>query len=113
MLPHKHYAAPEIEEVLQKQDDPTKPPHECSAEESTLYRWKVEFPEKLNSLAAILESLANTSKIYLSSISPLQRVYNALDNAIKAFNIPIRSPPDFCRLAWAFFVSQAHPVCLG
>ena len=103
MLPYKHYAAPEIEQVLQKQEDPAASPHECGAEESTLYRWKREFPEKLNALAAHLESLANISKIRL--VLPLKRVYDALVSVVKLAS-------DDCRLAWAFYMRQANPVRL-
>ena len=103
MLPHKHYAAPVIEQVLKQHEDPTAPPHECGAEESTLYRWKQEFPEKLSALAARLESLASAFKIRL--VLPLQRVYDALASVIKLAS-------DDCRLAWAFYMSRAHPVCL-
>ena len=102
MLPHKHYAALEIEQVLQKQENPAAPPHECGAEESTLQRWKREFPEKLSILAASLESLANASRIYL--ISPLQRIYNAL-------GLLLHTLSNQSRLAWAFFVSQ-HSICI-
>jgi hypothetical protein len=98
MLPHKHYAAPEIEQVLQEHEDPTGPSHECGAEESTLRRWIREFPDKLNALAAYLESLINSFKIYL--VPPLQRVYNALASLAPP-------PPNYCRLAWAFFMCQA------
>jgi len=111
MLPYKHYAASEIEQVLQQQENPSAPPHECGAEESTLCRWNQEIPEKLNAVAASLESLAKTSRIYL--VSPLQRVYNALNNALSAISIMVHPPPDQSRLAWAFFVSQSHPVHLG
>jgi len=103
MLPHKHYAATEIEQVLQKQEDPTGPPHECGAEESTLNRWKQEFPGKLSALAAYLESLVNISRTHL--VPPLQRIYNALASLAPA-------PPDSCHLGWAFFVSQSNPLRL-
>jgi hypothetical protein len=103
MLPYKHYAAPEIEQVLYKQENPTAPPHECGAEESTLYRWGREFPGNVNALAAHLEFLAKISKLHL--ILPLQRVYDALASLIPA-------PPNCCRLAWAYLISQAHLVCL-
>ena len=103
MLPHKHYAAQEIEQVLHKQENPTDPPHECGAEESTLRRWMLEFPPKLSALAALLESLMNISMTRL--VAPLKRVYNALD-------LLVRPPADYSRLAWAFFVSQSHPLHL-
>ena len=115
MLPHKHYAAPEIEQVLQKQEDPTVLPHECGAEESTLRRWGQEFPQILSALAASLESLVNVSMTRLVKklsdrhgsffagrlliVAPLQRVYNAL--ALLAC-----PPPEQSRLAWAFFLAR-------
>jgi hypothetical protein len=103
MLPHKHYAATEIEQVLLNQENPAEPPHECGAEESTLSKWKLEFPEKLNALAASLESLANISEICI--LPPLQRLYKALGSLV-------HPPPNQSRLAWAFFVSQSHQVRL-
>jgi hypothetical protein len=103
MLPHKHYAAPEIEQVLQEQENSSSPAHECGAEESTLRRWKQKFPVLLSAIAARLELLANISSTNL--YPPLQRVYNALASII-------RLPPRNCRLAWAFFVSQSHPLRL-
>jgi len=98
MLPHKHYAAPVIEQVLQNQEDPATPLHECEAEESTIRRWLKEFSQKLCALAASLELLANVSITRL--VTPLQRVYNILDL--------LDLPPDQSRLAWAFFL--AHPT---
>jgi len=104
MLPRKHYAASEIEQVLKEQEDPTVLPHECVAEESTIRRWKKEFAEKLNELAAYLERIANVSKKCL--VPPLQRVYDALD-------LLVHPPPKQNRLAIAYFVSQSHPVHVG
>jgi len=101
MLPFKHYAAPEIEQVLNKHENPTAPAHECGAEESTLRRWKLEFPTKLNVLAAFFESFANNTKIQL--LPPLQRLYSAL-------GLLAHPPPSHIRLAWAFFVTSPHPV---
>ena len=103
MLPHKHYAAPEIEQVLQNQENPATLPHECGAEESTLRRWMLEFPQKLSALAASLESLVNVSITRL--VTPLQRAYNAL-------GLLVHTPPNQSRLAWVFFVSKFHPVHL-
>jgi hypothetical protein len=103
MLPHKHYAAPEIEQVLQTQENSTAPFHECGAEESTLRRWKLEYPSKLSELAAFFESLTNVSKT--NQLAPLQRLYNAL-------NTLAQPPPNHSRLSWAFFVGQSHPVRL-
>jgi len=101
MLPHKHYAASAIEQVLQEQENPAAVPHECGAEESTIRRWRREFSERLSALAASLELLANVTKSSL--VPPLQRVYDAL-------GLIVRPPPGHSRLSWAFFVSQSHPV---
>ena len=106
MLPYKHYAASEIEQVLRKNEDPTAPPYECGAEESTIHRWEGEFPEKLNELAACLESIANVTKICIEK--PLQRVYTALG----LLNHPPPRPEE-SRLSCAYFVSQFHPVHVG
>jgi hypothetical protein len=104
MLPNKHYAAPEIEQVLDEQENPKAEPHECCAEESTLRRWRLEFPPKLNALAAFFESLANTATTHL--LPPLQRLYYALA-------LLPHPPSEDIRLAWAFFVGQSHPVRVG
>jgi hypothetical protein len=104
MLPHKHYSASEIEQVLQRQESPSAPLSDCGAEESTIHRWKREYPEELSALAAHLEILAKVSKSCL--IPPLQRIYQAL-------SILIRPPPNQSRLAWAYIMSKSHPVCVG
>ena len=103
MLPYKHYAAVKIEQVLQNQEDPATPLHECGAEESTLRRWMLEFPPKLSALASSLESLVNISMTRL--LAPLQRIYNAL-------GLLTRPPANQSRLAWAFFWYTFHPVRL-
>jgi hypothetical protein len=95
MLPYKHYAAGEIEQVLQEQENPIEFRHECGAEESTIRRWKSEFPWKLSALAASLEVLVKISRIRL--LTPLQRIYDALSLLAHP------PPPDQSRLAWAFF----------
>ena len=100
MLPRKHYAAPEIEEVLQKHEDPAVPPHECGAEESTLRRWKQEFAGVLVALTSRIYSLANVTMPLLSPTRPLQRLYDAINTLVHPL-----PPPDQSRLAWAFFVS--------
>jgi hypothetical protein len=105
MLPHKHYAAHEIEQVLQTQEKPTGPSHECGAEESTIYRWKREFSTTLTVLAFRLSSLAKIAVALLSETHPLQRLYDIL-----AFLAP--PPPDGSRLAWAFFLEASNPVRL-
>jgi hypothetical protein len=107
MLPRKHFAADEIEQVLQNKEDPTTELHECSAEESTLRRWIGEFPQILTALASRLECLASITTSLTSKLSSLQRVYEALKS--KFF---VRPPSDASRLSWAFCVCRTHPVHL-
>jgi hypothetical protein len=103
MIPYKHYAAPEIEQVLNKQEKPEEPPHSCEAKESTIRRWLREFPPILTGLTFRLLTLAGASISLLSTDPPLQRLYKALAYFVKA-------PPDFCQLTWALLVGQSHPV---
>jgi transposase-like protein len=106
MLPFKHYAAPDIEQVLQKHEDPSAVEPVCAAEESTIYRWKREYPAILKSLASRLTSLAKTKEVPFLKTRPLQQIYNAL-------KLLVYPPSDSSRLAWAFFWDMSHPVCIG
>jgi len=106
MLPFKHYAAPDIEQVLQKHEDPSAVEPVCAAEESTIYRWRREYPAILRDLASRLTSLAKTKEVPILKTRPLQRIYNAL-------KLLVHPPPDSSRLAWAFFWDMSHPVCIG
>lgn len=85
MLPHKHYSAPEIEEVLLEDEAKAKNAaaashsFECAAEESTLRRWRNEFPEKVRQIASKLEDRAKIAALSLiSAKSGLQRCRDAL-----------------------------------
>jgi hypothetical protein len=106
MLPYKHYAASEIEQVLLEQEDPTAPPHECPAEESTLYRWRRTFPEVLSGLTTRLSVRFGLTVSLVRIGGPLQRLYGVLEGLA-------RLPSEASRLAWAFFLSQSHPVHIG
>jgi transposase-like protein len=103
MLPRKHYAAQEIEEVLRKHEDPSAPTPCCGAEESTLNRWKREFPKIIVDLTMRLHSLINAPISLISRKRPLQRLYEV----VKA--LPHLSP-EGSYLAWAYYVSKTHPV---
>jgi hypothetical protein len=113
MLPYKHYAADEIEEVLReeeaKEGNSTAPPSrfECPAEESTLRRWRNEFAEKIRQMASTLE--AGAKMAVLSLISPKSGLQRCRD-AIVSLGFVLS--PDTCCLAWAFFLSKTHPVCV-
>jgi hypothetical protein len=104
MVPYKHYAATEIEQVLEKQENPQEPPHYCEAKESTLRRWLREYPPILTGLTSRLLTLAGASISLHFTDPPLQRLYKALAYFVKA-------PSDFCRLTWALLVGNlSHPV---
>ena len=103
MMPYKHYAAPEIEQVLKKQENPDEPSQNCGANESTLRRWLWEFPQILTDLTSRLLILAEAFISLLSTATPLQRLYKALAYFVK-------TPPDFCRLTWALLITQSHPI---
>ena len=103
MMPYKHYAAPEIEQVLKKQENPEEPLHYCEAKKSTLHRWLREFPQILIGLTSRLLIMAGASISLVSTTLPLQRLSEALAYFVKA-------PPDFCRLTWALLVCRSHPV---
>jgi hypothetical protein len=105
MLPHKHYAADAIEEVLQNQEDANAKPPECTAEESTLYRWKSTFAIVLRELLWRLSSLAGVAVSLVSVKKPLQTIYKMLEKLLKP-------PPMHNRLSWAFFLNRTYPVCL-
>jgi hypothetical protein len=114
MLPHKHYSALEIEEVLReeeaKEENSADPPHnfECPAEESTLRRWRNEFPEKIRQMASKLETVAKIAALSLTSPkSGLQRCRDAL------VSLGFVISHDACCLPWAFFLSKTHPVCVS
>jgi len=106
MLPYKHYAAPEIEQVLQKHEDPSAEEPVCTAEESTIYRWKREYPAILRTLASRLSSMAKIKEVLLLKARPLQQIYDAL-------KLLVHPTPESSRLAWAFFWDISHPVCIG
>jgi hypothetical protein len=111
MLPYKHYSAVEIEEVLleneAEEENSTAPPSkfECQAEESTLRRWRDEFPEKIRQMASQLEARAKTAAVSLTLVkSGIQRCRDAL------LSLGFVIFRDASCLAWAFFLSKTHPV---
>jgi transposase-like protein len=103
MMPYKHYAAPEIEQVLKKQENPEEPLQYCEAKKGTIRRWLREFPQVLTGLTFRLLTLAGAPISLLSTDPPLQRLYKALEYFVMA-------PSDFCRLTWALLIGQFHPV---
>jgi hypothetical protein len=114
MVPHKHYAASEIEEVLEEaertEEEPASGFPETHAEESTVQRWKKDFSEQMPAMAGQLEQIAvdlgmgEPSLIRLSE-KPLQRLRMAVDSLLKL-------PSGISRLAYAFRFLISHPVCV-
>ena len=103
----------EIEEVLleneAEEENSTAPPHrfECPAEESTLRRWRNEFPEKIRRIASKLEAGAKMAAPSLTLAKfGLQRCRDAL------LSLGFVISRDASCLAWAFFLSKTHPVCV-
>jgi hypothetical protein len=114
MVPYKHYAALEIEEVLEEaeraEEEPTTKLPETYAEESTMQRWKKDFSEQMPLMAGQLEQIAadlgmgEPSLIQLSE-KPLQRLRAAV-NALQEL------PSKISSLAYAFCLLISHPVCV-
>jgi hypothetical protein len=114
MVPYKHYAASEIEEVLEEAERTKKEPAvgfpETYAEESTMQRWKKDFSEQMPLMAGQLEQIATDlgmgepSLIQLSE-KPLQRLRAAVD-------VLQEVPSKVSSLAYAFWLLISHPVCV-
>jgi hypothetical protein len=114
MVPYKHYAASEIEEVLEKaertEEEPVCGLPETHAEESTMQRWKKDFSEQMPQLAGQLEQIAvdlgmgETSLIRLSE-KPLQRLRAAV-------NVLQELPSKISSLVYALWLLIFHPVCI-
>jgi hypothetical protein len=115
MLPRKHYAAPEIEAVLDEAENGGLEPSlaaapETHAEESTLRRWIKEFSVLLPIMAGWLEQMAETPGMTGASLvrlsdRPLRRIRRAVE-ALQEL------PSGVSRLAYAFEILTSHPVCL-
>lgn len=112
MLPFKHHAASEIEEVLSGDK-------ECGthADERTIGRWRKAFHTVLPALCTLLEDLAEAvfgSKVSLSAPpgsslppgSPMKRLRRAAETLEKFL-------PGESALARAMFLESRHRLCLG
>jgi hypothetical protein len=114
MVPYKHYAASEIEEVLKEAEKAEKEPAtdlpETYAEESTMQRWKKDFSEQMPLMAGQLEQIAadlgmGKSSLIRLSEKPLQRLRAAVD-------VLQELPSKISSLAYAFWLLISHPVCV-
>lgn len=106
MLPFKHHAASEIEEVLSGEK-------ECGthADERTIGRWRKAFHTVLPALCALLEDLEEAvfgSKVSLSASpgSSMKRLRRAAETLGKYL-------PGESALARAMFLESRHRLCLG
>ena len=112
MLPHKHYCAAEVEEVLRATETHTPTSQlRTASEESTLRRWRNEFATGLDVLSGTLEAIASTLQ---SREKPLLQMANAplarLTEAVRALG---GVPAGWTILSRAYFWRICHPVCLG
>jgi hypothetical protein len=114
MVPYKHYAASEIEEVLEEaertEEKPASSLPETHAEESTMRRWKKDFSEQIPLMAGRLEQIAaalgmGESSLIRLSEKPLQRLRSAV-NTLQDLPFKVSS------LAYAFWLLISHPVCV-
>jgi hypothetical protein len=115
MVPYKHYAAEEIEEVLDEAsknetDAAARTSPETHAEESTLRRWRNEFFIKMPLMTQELEQIYaglewKGGSLIKASKGPL----SCLRQAVEALQI---LPFWMSRLAYAFKLLKSHAVCL-
>jgi hypothetical protein len=114
MIPYKHYAALEIEEVLEEfertEEEPTSGLPETHAEESTLQRWKKDFSEQMPSMAGQLEQIAADLGMGASSLIPFSG--KPLQRLRAAVNMFQELPGRISSLAYAFWLLLSHPVCI-
>jgi hypothetical protein len=114
MVPHKHYAASEIEDVLWEVEDAGAEGDgqipETHAEESTLRRWIKDFSVQMPLMAGRLEQLASELGMRKESLmrlpeKPLQRLRRIVELLQEV-------PLGVSRLASAFGLLLSHPIRL-
>jgi len=112
MLPHKHYCAADVEEVLRAAETHTPTSElQTTADESTLRRWRNEFSAMLDVLSGTLESIATAVR---RPVKPLLQMAKAplarLREAVTALE---ELPAGWTYLSRAYFWRRTHPLCLG
>ena len=111
MLPHKHYCAAEVEEVLHAQEIGS-PMSQLStnADESTVRRWRNEFSAVLDSLSGTLEAIA---AVICGKPKPLLQMAGASFKRLREAVASLEKlPTGWTHLSRAYFWRRAHPVCL-
>lgn len=111
MLPQKHYCAAEVEEVLRAQEIGSPMSQLCTnADESTVRRWRNEFPTVLDSLSGTLEAI---TAVICGKTKPLLQMagssFKRLREAVASLE---KLPEGWTHLSRAYFWCRAHPVCL-
>jgi hypothetical protein len=114
MVPYKHYAASEIEEVLEEvektEEEATAGLPDTHAEESTIQRWKKDFAEKMPLMAGQLEQIA--ADLGMGGSSLLQRSEKPLQRLREIVEVFQELPSRVSSLAYAFWLLISHPVCV-
>ena len=111
MLPHKHYCAAEVEEVLHAQETGSPLGQlRTQADESTVRRWRNEFSTVLDSLSGTIEAI---TAVVRGKPKPLLQMagvsFKRLREAVAALE---ELPAGWTHLSRAYFWRRAHPVCL-
>ena len=114
MVPYKHYAASEIEEVLEEaergEEEAISGFPETHAEESTMQRWKKDFSEQMPLMAGQLEQIA--ADLGMGEASLIQLSKKPLVRLRAAVNVLQELPSKISSLAYAFRLLLSHPVCV-
>jgi len=111
MLPHKHYCAAEVEEVLYAEEtgSPTSQLR-TNADESTVRRWRNEFSTVLNTLSGTLEAIA---ALVRGKPKPLLQMAGTSFKRLREAVSSLEELPTGCtHLSRAFYWRRTHPVCL-
>lgn len=111
MLPHKHYCAAEVEEVLHAEETglPTGQLR-TQADESTVRRWRNEFSTVLDNLSGTLEAIATMIR---GKPKPLLKMAGSSFKRLREAVATLEElPPGWTHLSRAFFWRFSHPVCL-
>jgi len=111
MLPHKHYCAAEVEEVLYAEETGSLVSQLSTyADESTVRRWRNEFATVLDSLSGTLESI---TAVVRGKPKPLLLMAGATFKRLREAVTALEElPPGWTHLSRAYFWCRAHPVCL-
>ena len=111
MLPHKHYCAADVEEVLYAEETGSPVSQlRTNADASTMRRWRNEFSTVLDTLSGTLEAIAAAVRgkpkpLLQMAIASFKRMREAVSSLEEL-------PTGWTHLSRAFYWCRVHPVCL-